>query len=49
MECQEPNNENDVTESPETATKVTFDDVLNKLGQFGSYQRRIYLLIFLVN
>ena len=27
--------------------KVTFDDVLKQIGQFGRYQKRIYFLLFL--
>jgi len=28
--------------------KVTFDDVLKELGEFGPYQRKYYILLFLV-
>ena len=31
----------------EDSKKVTFDDVLQKIGQFGPYQQRIYFLLFL--
>jgi len=41
--------ENSTQEIPVNNSKVTFDDLLKELGQFGTYQRKIYLLLFLVN
>jgi len=50
MGFQEPedstqNSSKDVSALP----KVTFDDVLKELGEFGPYQWKYYVLLFLVN
>ena len=37
----------EMLEKPEEEKKVTFDDILKQIGQFGRYQKRIYFLLFL--
>jgi len=42
---------NQIKDDVETSkqTKITFDDVLKELGQFGTYQKKIYFLLFVVS
>ena len=37
----------EMLEKAEEEKKVTFDDILKQIGQFGRYQKRIYFLLFL--
>jgi len=48
MDVKKTKNKNDFVEKTGTSAKATFDDVLKELGQFGSYQRKTYFLLFLV-